>query len=49
MLVFYNRVIKVSRTIADLSGKPNIDIDDITEAISYRTLDRQEGVLGPVG
>ncbi len=36
----YDRVIKVARTIADLSGVDQIDIDHISEAIGYRTLDR---------
>lgn len=36
----YNRILKIARTIADLSAKPNILTDHISEAIQYRNLDR---------
>ncbi|MFB0566598.1 MAG: YifB family Mg chelatase-like AAA ATPase [Candidatus Aminicenantaceae bacterium] len=36
----YNRVLKVSRTIADLEGKENISPVHISEAIQYRMMDK---------
>ena len=36
----YSRIIKVARTIADLDDKDNISDEHISEAIHYRSLDR---------
>ena len=40
----YNRVIKISRTIADLEGLENISASHISEAIQYRNMDRKEAL-----
>lgn len=37
----YSRILKVARTIADLDGSENIELNHLMEAISYRTLDKK--------
>jgi len=37
----YDRILKVARTAADLAGSAHIRIEDLAEAIHFRSLDRE--------
>lgn len=38
----YDRILKVSRTVADLNEHDEITLDDLLEAIGYRSLDKKD-------
>ncbi len=39
----YHRILRLARTIADLANSPAIDTQHLSEALSYRRLDRRAG------
>lgn len=39
----YDKIRRVSRTIADLEGKPSVEVHHVAEAVGYRLLDRRAG------
>jgi len=39
----FTRVLRISRTIADLAGDESLTVTHLAEAINYRGLDRQQG------
>ena len=36
----YDRILKVARTVADLEGAVDLETKHLSEAVQYRTLDR---------
>ncbi len=40
----YNKILKLSRTIADMDGEQSIATSHLSEALSYRQLDREQAV-----
>lgn len=40
----YHRCLRVARTLADMEGKEKLEVHHLTEALSYRNLDRRKAV-----
>jgi len=40
----HNRILKISRTIADLDTRREIEVEHVSEAVQYRTLDRGQAI-----
>ncbi|MFA6282487.1 MAG: ATP-binding protein [Candidatus Omnitrophota bacterium] len=36
----YDKILKISRTVADLAGREDISAEDISEVVQYRSLDK---------
>lgn len=37
----YDKILRISRTIADLEGSKNVEVNHVAEAVQYRSLDRK--------
>ena len=37
----YDKILRISRTIADLEGSKNVEVNNVAEAVQYRSLDRK--------
>ncbi|MBF0513927.1 MAG: hypothetical protein HQK81_07665 [Desulfovibrionaceae bacterium] len=37
----YTRVLRIARTVADLEGAADVNVEHLAEAVNYRNLDRR--------